>query len=27
VPLVLAGFCVVYLPLGLLRERDAAPRP
>jgi hypothetical protein len=27
VPLVLAGFCVAYLPLGLLREREATLRP
>jgi MFS family permease len=27
VPLVLAGFCIVYLPVGLMRDRDAPLRP
>jgi hypothetical protein len=26
-PLVLAGMCFVYLPIGLLRDRDGAVRP
>jgi MFS family permease len=27
VPLVLAGFCLAYLPVGLLRDRDTSLRP
>jgi hypothetical protein len=26
-PLVLAGFCIVYLPFGLLRDRNSPLRP